>query len=395
MKRIGNIWDSMLEETNGINAVIEGTRKKRKSREIKKLLYDEEAVNEVKNRWHRVNPEKAAEYVQPIIEELRNGTWKHSSPRCKRQFCKSRTHTGGKWRELYITNLKDHTVAHMVMNVTEKAFLKGMHPGCCGSVPGRGIRYALKRIRNWMQHDKQCRYFVKLDIRHFFDNINGDVLKKKLAEKIKDKDVLQVFGLIIDSAPVACPVGYYTSPWLANLYLEKLDWFITQQLYKERREKRINFVRHYIRYADDMLLIGTSKADLKSAIYAVRDELSKIGLELKPEWEIKKIGKHVTVNGKWKLKKGTYWCDIVGYRFCKDSVQLRDGIYLASTRLARKMYKQQYYTKNQCESINARLGWAAHCDSRRFLEDCIKPYVNIKLTRRIIGCGSEQKTVKT
>lgn len=196
--------------------------------------------------------------------------------------------------------------------------------------------------------------------------------------------MLWAFYQIIDSAPIPCPVGYYTSPWFANLYLEKLDWFIVQQLYKKRRSKRLRYVRHYLRYMDDMLLIGTSKSDLYKAVRAIQKYLKdELGLEVKNEWEIKKIGKHELIGGKWKMMPGTYWCDIGGYKFCKDATILRDGIFLSTRRLARRMFKG--FTIHNCRSIVSRVGWAKHSNSRRFMENDIKPYVNIKNTRRIIA----------
>ena len=280
----------------------------------------------------------------------------------------------------------------MVMQAAMPAFTRGMHPHCCGSVPGRGIRYIVRTVSHWMQDDRECRYFVKLDIRKFFDNIKAEVLMQKLEEKIKDRYALWAFHQIIYSAPVACPVGYYTSPFFANLYLQEMDWMIEQDLYKERRGKRIKYVRHYLRYMDDMLLIGTSKTDLYKAIEAIRNYLiTKLDLDIKPTWEIKRIGKHENAGGEWKLKSGTYWCDMGGYKFCKDSTILRDGIFLATRRLAMKMFKADYYSPHQCASINSRIGWAGHCDSDHFIEREIKPFVDIKTTRRIISNVNVEK----
>ena len=371
MKRIGNIWSDVLEEGNAIYALKTGTKYKRKHRAVQKFI----------NEDHTINYDKAKEYVKPIIEKLNNKTWKHRQPVHKRHLCKNHS-SRGKWRDLYIPCLEDHIVAHMVMQASEKAFARGMYPYCCGSVPDRGIDCIVQNVKRWMQRDLECRYFVKLDIRHFFDNIDRDILYKKLCDKIKDKDVLYVFEQIIDSAPIPCPVGYYTSPWFANLYLEDLDWYIVQNLYKERRGKRIKYVRHYLRYMDDMLLIGTSQADLFKSVRAIKKYLKdNLGLEIKPQWEIKAIGKHELIDGKWKMKKNTYWCDIGGYKFCKDATIMRDGIFLSTRRLARK----RKYTPHWCMSINSRIGWAKHCDSKSFMENDIKPYVNIKQTRRLIG----------
>lgn len=49
------------------------------------------------------------------------------------------------------------------------------------------------------------------------------------------------------------------------------------------------------------------------------------------------------------------------------------------------MNRQGYYTDHQCQSINARIGWSRHADSYNFIENEIKPYVDLKITRRIIS----------
>lgn len=403
MKRIGNIWKDVIDVDNGIYAVTEGTKHKRKDRDVKKLLYDEKAVSADPSCWHMIDPIKAEEYITPVIGKLAAGTYEPAPPRFDVRFCRNRTQNKGKWRCLYVPTLEDHIVQHMLMNASREAFTRGMHPHCCGSVPGRGIKHVVRSVRYWMQEDKACRFFVKLDIVKFFDSIEKDKLMAKLSRKIKDKKVLRLHEMVIDSPALlqgkvtvppgfrepkdlAAPVGYYTSPWYGNLYLEEMDWFIEQQLYKKRREKRIKYVRHYLRYVDDILLVGTSKRDIEKAVHAIIRYLDiNYNLKIKPCWEIKAIGKHELIDGEWKMKPGTYWCDIGGYKFCKDAVILRDGIFLETRRLARKMGKQEYYTKHQCESLNARVGWSKHCNSRKFIENEIKPYVNIKTTRRIIS----------
>ena len=393
MKRYSGLWADVIDTGNGVQAIIDGTRFKRGQHEVQQLLYSKEDVEKDKTLYHRVDGQKAKAYAEQLCKELKEKTWKHQTPRHRRQFCQNRASNKGKWRDLYIPCLDDHIVAHMVMNASIKAFTRGMHPHSCGSVPNRGIKHVNSTIKKWFQNDKACRYFVKLDIRHFFDSIDRDLLIRILESKIKDQDVIDVFTQIIDSAPVPCPVGYYTSPWLANLYLEKFDWFVEQQLYKKRREKRIKYVRHYLRYVDDLLLIGTSKSDLKEAVKKIQRWLKKErGLEIKDSWEIKTIGKHMVENGEWRMKPDTYWCDIGGYKFCKDGTILRDGIFLATRRLAKKMGKQKHYTAHQSMSINSRLGWATHCDSKNFIKYEIEPYVNINTTRRMISdVGKDRK----
>lgn len=385
MKRIKDTWEKVIDIDNACHAIINGTRFKRGKKEVRFLLYDRERVKQHRELYHRIDYEKAKPYAESLIDKLSTKQWKHSAPKHRLQYCRNRASSKGKWRDLYIPRLDDHIIQHMAMQANMRAFTKGMHPYCCGSVPNRGIEFLRKTVSGWLRNDKQLRYFVKLDIRKFFDNIDREKLKEALRKRIKDQGSLWAFDQIIDSAPVACPVGYYTSPWFANLYLQDFDWFVEQQLYKVRRGRRIKYVTHYLRYVDDILLLGTCKADLYKAVRAIIIYLKEnYNLEIKPEWETKKIGKHEG-DGSNKLKDDTCWLDMGGYKYCKDATILRDGIYLSAKRLARRMYKQGYYTLHHAQSIISRIGWAMHCNAKRFLEVCILPYVNIKIARRLIS----------
>jgi len=396
MKRLGNIYKDVVDVDLVISDIIDGTKFKRGKRKVRWLLHDQSIVKEHPELYHQIDRAKARKYAQYLVNLLESGAWRHKKPRHLRRYCQNRTHGGGKWRNLSVPCLDDHIIAHMVVRASERAFMRGMHPHCCGSVPGRGIKHVVKTVSRWLKGDKECRYFVKLDIRHFFENIDRRLMKATLRKVIKDKQVLDIFDQIIDSDDTACPIGYYTSPWFANLFLQDFDHFIEQGLYKERRGKRIKYARHYLRYVDDMLLVGTCKGDLLKAIKAIKRYLmDNYGLEIKDNWEIKAIGKHEIVDGKWRLKPGTYWCDIGGYKFCKDSVILRDGIYLSTTRLVRRMAKKGYYALHDCESLNSRIGWSMHCDNHNLLNDKIKPYVDLDRVRKVVSiCGQGRKTAK-
>ena len=384
MKRLGNLRDDMFSYENCLVAVMEGSERKRGKRELRPFVFSAEEVKEDPSRYRQVDPKRVKPFAERLCKELRDGTWELKPPTHRHVYLKSKAKAKGKWRDLYIPSFETHVVNHMLMQAVMPAFTRGMDPHSAGSVPGRGPGMVVNVVSRWMQKDRQCRYFVKLDIRQFFPSIKADILMEILMRKIKDRYALDLFRRFLYCTPVACPMGLYSSPWLANLYLEGLDHFIRQQLYKERRGKRINRVRHYMRYMDDMLLIGTSKTDLRKAVMGIEAYLkAERQLAIKPTWEIKRIGIH-SFDGRWRLKEGTCWCDFVGYKFAKDATILRSGIFLATRRLARMMYKAEYYKPHQCSALNSRLGWAVHCDSAHLFEE-VRIFVNIKLTRRIIS----------
>ena len=140
---------------------------------------------------------------------------------------------------------------------------------------GKGTHFALGRVNGFLRehHNKYGSegYFLKCDIRKFFDSIDHNILKQKLARMFHDNDVLMLLYQIIDSFEVTpgkgLPMGNQTSQWFAIYYLDGFDRLIKEKLR----------IKHYSRYMDDCVLIHPDKAYLKEcrakmAAY-LRDEL--------------------------------------------------------------------------------------------------------------------------
>ena len=381
MKRFGNLWEGVMNEDEAVEAIRDAIVFKKKHKEVQRLLLKD--VPEGHPEWHQIDLDKTRAYARQCLEELRDFSWQHKPPKHRRAWCANKTHGKGKWRDLYVPTLKDHCIAHILMRACEKAFTKGMHPHCCGSVPKRGIRHLYKNVRKWLKYDGKSRYFVKLDVRKFFDNITKEQLMECFERRIKDERILWGLRQIVYSAPVACPVGYYTSPWFSNLLLQDLDWFVEQDLWKERRGRRIKYVRHYLRYVDDLLLVGSSRSDPEKSVRAIKKYLAeKYDLEVKNNWEVKKVGTYRECRS---AKSDARFLDMGGYKFSRDAVILRDGIYLGTTRLARRIRKRHKPTLGQMLSITSRVGWAKMCNHFRFLKLKINPFVSVRKIRRKIS----------
>ncbi len=97
---------------------------------------------------------------------------------------------------------------------------------------------------------------IKMDIKKFFDSVNHEILKKILRERIGDHRLLQLLDQIIDSFDVTpgngMPLGNLTSQLFANVYMDPLDKFVKHKLNAS----------HYLRYADDFLLLGQNPEEL-------------------------------------------------------------------------------------------------------------------------------------
>ena len=106
-----------------------------------------------------------------------------------------------------------------------------MYEHSYASLPGRGAHKGKRVIEKWIRTDaKNCKYVLKMDIRHFFDTVPHDKLKAKLRKTIHDEKMLDLLFRIIDVTDIGIPLGFYTSQWLSNWYLQGLDHYIKERL---------------------------------------------------------------------------------------------------------------------------------------------------------------------
>ncbi len=389
MKRVGNIYEIMKSKGTAVMAILEGTRNKHHLKEVRKRFLSEDL--------HSVDHEKIEKEAEKLAEKLDG--WEPAALTVKYFHM-----PGHKDRQLAVPTLTDHLFGWMLIIALKPVLMRGMYQYCIGSVPGRGIEYGRAAVERWVQHDREAEYFVKLDIRQYYRNVDTELLKEKFRKIVKDPQMLHYIDLHIDMTENAVnirgepiqkiqglPIGTYTAPWFANFYLQDLDHFIMEQLYKTRRGKRQNYVRHYLRNIDDMLLIGSSRRDLEKAVRSVIEYLGRIGLRVHEEWEIKRIGEMTETEGEYRLKAGTYPVDILGYRFYRSETTVRSSIYLNTLRTARKIRKDLEHGKimlHDAESLVSRIGWFSHADSKEFMRQ-IREIVPLKFVKGVIGYATK------
>ena len=194
-----------------------------------------------------------------------------------------------KERVISVVPFVDRVMHHAIMNVLEPVFERQFifHAYACRKGKGshKAVNYAFKKARNY-------KYFLKLDVRKYFDNIDHTVLKKLLSKIIKDVECLNLLFSLIDSYGMVVstgsttassdsttasgkglPIGNLTSQFFANYYLSLLDHYVLEQL------KPCG----YVRYMDDFLLFDDSKEKLKIFLTQIENFCkNELILELKP-----------------------------------------------------------------------------------------------------------------
>lgn len=185
---------------------------------------------------------------------------------------------------------RDRVVHHAILNLIEEKLDRTFITDSYACRRGKGVHAAVNRYQAWAQ---SYRYVLKMDVRQYFPSIDHALLKEKLRRRLNDHRVLALLDQIIDGSPtlvseacyfsgddlftplsrrVGIPIGNLTSQFFANLYLDDLDHYIKQVLK----------VRPYLRYVDDMVVLGHDKAQLADIRAAVRDRLAVDRLRLHP-----------------------------------------------------------------------------------------------------------------
>lgn len=167
---------------------------------------------------------------------------------------------------------RDRVIHHALCNIIEPIFEKTFIHDSYANRKGKGNHKAIDR---YQYYAKKYPYVLKSDIRKFFPSLDHQILKQEIRWKIKCKDTLWLIDTIIDNsnpqqkqlewfdgddlfAPVerkkGLPIGNLTSQFWGNVYLNRFDHFIKEEL----------CVPGYIRYVDDFVLFGRNKSQLNT-----------------------------------------------------------------------------------------------------------------------------------
>lgn len=254
MKSYNHLYEKTISETNRRYALSQAKHSKRFRKIMKHRHMSDDAAVEQSLDWI-VNYENAEHVPVYIYDGITR-----------------------KERTIIVPTMEELLVQHCIVNAMKPMFCKGMYEHSYASLPGRGAHKGKQVIEKWIRTDsKNCKYVLKMDIRHFFDSIPHDRLKAKLKKTVHDEKMLELLFRIIDVTEVGIPLGFYTSQWLSNWYLQGLDHFIKEQL----------CAVHYMRYMDDMVVFGSNKRVLHRMRQAISDYLEmELGLELKANWQV-------------------------------------------------------------------------------------------------------------
>lgn len=340
MKRIGNIYDEICSYENVRAAILNASKQKRSRVCVQKVLANLD------------------EYAHKLSEDLSNETVKLMPYTVMFKTEGSQN----KMREIHKPRFwPDQCVHWAVYNVLGPKLFRHFYQISCGSVPGRGAHYGKRFICKWLRDDrKHTKYYLKMDVRHYYPSIPNERMKTALRTKIKDERLLRLLDRIIDKDQ-GQPIGVLLSQVFANLYLTPLDYYIKQTLR----------AAHYIRYMDDMVVFGNSKRALHKMRREIENWLHNAGLEMKPNWQV--------------CRTDSEPLDFMGFRFYRDHTALRRSIMLRITRRVKRVHRKgNRATAADAAAVISYMGWIKNSDSQVLFEKWIKPYLHLGHLKNLI-----------
>ena len=304
---------------------------------------------------------------------------------------------GKKKRDVYkLPFFPDRIAQWAILQVIEPFLVANMTADTYSAIPGKGIQpivndlrgyYKTKRVDGkkksvWvpsilLSDEENTRYCYKIDLHHYYQSINHEVLKQKFRKVFKDPELLWLLDEIVDSINTATeedlielslsgeievdpntgiPIGNYMSQYSGNFYLSSFDHWVKEELH----------TKHNYRYMDDVVIFASSKEELheihRKVTAYTRDYL------------------HLNIKGNYQIfPTKVRGVDFVGYRFFGEYTLLRKSTAINFKRKMRacrkKMENNIPPTYSEWCSFNSYKGWLENCDSYRLFKKYMEPLI--------------------
>lgn len=285
---------------------------------------------------------------------------------------------------------------HMIVEPFKPVLLNGLYEQVYGCLPpsvtdtkdGKrltrkyGPHAAIKQLRKWVQTGGKI-YVCETDVHHAYGSVVIAILVWQMQRVIRDAEWLRITCQFLHYKPGTPEseelrgliLGHYTSPWFFNFYLKDFDHFAA--VLPEVK---------YLRFADNLYIVGRSKRKVHQALAAIREYLRReLKLELNNSTQVYRF-EYEDAHGHIRGRA----VNALGAVIHHNRVTLRKSILMRmrrkSLRIARKDGQETWH---DAASMLSRLSWVRHTDTYTYYETHIKPNLNIRRLKRKLRAHSK------
>lgn len=373
MKRIGRLWNTLTSDDNLRIAI----------REVNRTHHWKPGHRpNACTAWvEETEPERIAE-----LREVLTGGFVPKLPRVSRRYDRN----AKKWRTICEPiQWPDQYVHHALVQVIQPVMMRGMDRFCCGSIRGRGTHYAARAIKRWMKDDRQTKYCLAGDIRHFYDSLTPETVMQRMKQLVKDRQVLDLIERVVSGGVL---IGAYTSQWFANTVLQPMDAMIRQS----------GLCAHYVRYMDNLTIFGPNKRKVHRLRKLIERWLNNHGMKLKDDWQIFRVnrdepkgplppGRNGVSRPKGRLPSA------VGYRYGRVFTLPHKHVLLTMKRELAK-YRKKRENGEQIPirlagGLVSRLGQLQHCNNYSLYRMLLRGEKILKELKNIIREAQKEEAL--
>lgn len=275
-------------------------------------------------------------------------------------------------RSIHKATVRDRLVHHAIYRVLYPFFDRTFIADSYSCRFEKGTHKALNRFRSLFyrvsRNNTRTCWVLKCDIKKFFASIDHVILEDVLVRRIADPSVLSLLSCVIESfsstrstamtrhsagidlpSPlgfrgVGLPLGNLTSQLFANIYMNEFDQFVKHML----------CAKHYIRYADDFVILSENREWLEQLVPKIAAFLAdKLKLQLHPD--------------KVFIKTFASGIDFLGWVHFPDHRVLR-------TTTKRRMLKRIRESSTEA-TLNSYLGLVWHGNAQKLATELRKQYL--------------------
>lgn len=223
MNRHKHLFDAVTSFANLLSASRKARRGKRDKAAVARFEYDLESE------------------LLRLQDELKSG-----------RYCPGEYHTfwieDPKHRLISAAPYPDRVVHHALCNVLEPIFDRTFIHDTYACRAGKGTHAAIKRFQLFARSN---RYVLKCDVQKYFPSIDHEILLEEISRKLGCKKTMALIRRILENSnpqeealhyfpgddlftPLerrrGIPIGNLTSQLFANLYLNRFDHFVKEEL---------------------------------------------------------------------------------------------------------------------------------------------------------------------